>query len=307
MEDKFSDFHTFHKKAISNFLDFMKYLLSIAVMALNFLFCMAQVNWQTNSVGAVFARQGGETPEGTFRLTSNGYEVFTLVCADKTFQPASLYYGENDVDKERVDAMAPDGKVPTSMNCFLVKTAEGYIMFDTGLPASKGGKVLERMAALKVSPADIRAVYVTHSHFDHIGGLLDDSGEAVFPNAYVYFSAEELSFMSKDMSNTKQQIAKAYGERLISFEWGDILPDNVLPIAAKGHTPGHTAYRLGNLFFVGDLMHGAAIQLLDPSINANYDANRTEAVATRNRILSYAASNSLTVLGAHIPLNGVIF
>ncbi len=288
-------------------MEVSKYFLLIAVMALNYLFCMAQVNWQTNPVGAVFARQGGETPEGIFRLINDGYEVYTLVCADKTFQPASLYYGENDADKEKIDAMVPDGKVPTSMNCFLVKTKEGYIMFDAGLPASKGGKVLERLAAIKVSVEDIKAVYVTHSHFDHIGGLLDSSGQAVFPNAKLYFPVDELIFMNNTMNDVSQQLLSAYGNRLISFEWGEILPDNVLPIAAKGHTPGHTVYFLGNLLFVGDLMHGASIQLLDPSINANYDADRIEAVATRKSILSYAATNSLTVLGAHIPLNGVIF
>ncbi|MBD5358948.1 MAG: MBL fold metallo-hydrolase [Bacteroides sp.] len=268
---------------------------------------MAQINWQVNPIGSVFARQGGETPAGTFRLTSNGYEVYTLICADKTYQPASLYYGEDNIDKEKVDAMAPDGKVPTSMNCFLVKTDMGYIMFDTGLPASNGGKVLERLAALNLSPSDIKAVYITHSHFDHIGGLIDESGKATFPNANVYFPSKEFEFMNKTMNEAATQITTVYGNRLTSFEWGELLPDGVLPIAATGHTPGHTAYRLGNLLFVGDLMHGAAIQLIDPTINANYDADRKTAVATRNRILSYAVANSLTILGAHIPLNGVIF
>ncbi|MDE5743311.1 MAG: hypothetical protein K2H62_03050, partial [Bacteroidales bacterium] len=73
----------------------MKKLLAILTLALNPVFGMAQVDWQANPVGAVFARQGGETPEGTFKFTCGDYEVFTLVCSDKAFQPASLYYGEN--------------------------------------------------------------------------------------------------------------------------------------------------------------------------------------------------------------------
>lgn len=95
--------------------------------------------------------------------------------------------------------------------------------------------------------------------------------------------------------------------RLIAFGFGEILPGNVLPISAKGHTPGHTAYLLGSLLFVGDIMHGESIQLLDPNICANFDKNRSQAIATRISILEYAASNSLTVLGAHIPGNGIIF
>ena len=285
----------------------MKKTMILAFMALNTMFAMAQNDYIANPVGAVFAREGGESPAGTFRLTSGGYEVFTVASADKDFQPASLYYGKDDADKAKVDAMAPDGKVPTSMNCFVVRIPDGYIMFDTGLPTSKGGKTLERLKSLGISPEDIKAVFLTHSHFDHIGGLIDDAGNAEFPNASLYIPSAEFSFLKQSMKETCDRIADAYNGRTIVFETGDILPGNILPISAKGHTPGHTAYQLGNLLFVGDLMHGASIQLLDPEICASYDADRQQSIATRRSILSYAAAHSMTVLGAHIPLNGVIF
>lgn len=273
------------------------FIIALSVMV-NSLLCMAQTVWHTNPVGAAFAREGGETPEGIFKLTSGGYEVYTIVTSDKAFQPASLYYGADNADKEKVDAMVPDGKVPTAMNCFLIKTPEGYIMIDAGLPASKGGKTIERMAALNVTPEQISAIFLTHSHFDHIGGLIDDNGEAAFRNATVYASSAEVSL---------EPIAAAYKERFVTFEPGELLPFNVLPISAKGHTPGHTAFRLGNLLFVGDIVHGPSIQLVDPAICAGYDADKAQSVSTRNRILSYAVANSLTVLGAHVPGNGVIF
>lgn len=276
-------------------------------MALSSMFAMAQNEFSANPAGSVFAREGGSAPSGTFRLISGGYEVFTIASADKDFQPASLYYGKDNAEKEKVDAMAPNGKIPTAMNCFVVNTPDGFIMFDTGLPSSRGGKTLQRLEALGISPKDIKAVYLTHGHFDHIGGLLDDSGNAVFSEASLYIPSAEHAFISETMKETASQIETAYKGKTVIFEPGNILPNNVLPISAKGHTPGHTVYQIGNLLFVGDIMHGASIQLLDPEICASYDADRAQAIATRNSILSYAASNSLTVLGAHIPLNGVIF
>lgn len=285
----------------------MKKTILFSLIALESMFAMAQNDLTLNPVGSIFCREGGETPAGTFRFTSGGYEVITISSSDKSFQPASLFYGKDNADKEKVDAMLPEGKVPTAMNCFAVRTPEGYVMFDTGLPASKGGKTIECLESLKISPADIKAVFLTHGHFDHIGGLIDNAGKPEFPNATLYIPSDEVDFIRESMKDAAAQIESAYEGRTVIFNSGDILPGNVLPISAKGHTPGHTAYLLGNLLFVGDLMHGEAIQLIDPTICANFDADRAESISSRLRILSYAASNSLTVLGAHIPLNGVIF
>lgn len=283
-----------------------KSVLLFAIM-LNQVFCMAQMNWSVNPAAAVFARQGGETPEGTFRFSSGGYEIFTLSSGDKAFQPASLFYGENDADKDKIDAMSPDGKVPTGMNCFVVRTPEGFVMFDAGLPSSKGGKTLARLETLDISAASITAIFLTHSHFDHIGGLIDDNGLAEYPEATVYVSAEEYNFMSKSMADMTKRLKSAYDGRFVIFTEGTILPYNVVPISAPGHTPGHTAYQIGNLLFVGDLMHGISLQLTDPSICASYDTDRTRSAETRMRILNYAVDNSLTVLCAHAPLNGIVF
>ncbi len=50
-----------------------------------------------------------------------------------------------------------------------------------------------------------------------------------------------------------------------------------------------------------------AVQIIDPTVCASFDASPEQAIATRESLLRYAASRSLTVLGAHIPANGVLF
>ncbi len=261
-----------------------------------------------NPVGAVFARQGGEMPLGIFKFTSGGYEVYTLQCSDdpEMAHKASLFYGKSDADKAKVDALAPEGRVASAMNCFLVKTGNDYIMFDTGLGSSTRGKAAERLSLLAVQPGYIKAIYITHAHGDHLGGLIDSSGKAVFDNATLYIPANEKDFMASKQPDAYTAIMREYDGRIRWINGGEVI-DDVVCIDAPGHTPGHTVYRLGNLLFVGDIMHGASLQLIDPTICARYDSDPELSVKTRNTILDYAVANSLTVLGAHIPANGVLF
>ena len=50
----------------------------------------------------------------------------------------------------------------------LVETEERKILFDTG---ADGGILLSNMQKLKVDPEEIEDVFISHPHWDHIGGL----------------------------------------------------------------------------------------------------------------------------------------
>lgn len=268
----------------------------------------SQVNWSANPVGAVFSRQGGETPEGTFRLVSDGYEVFTIAAGEnvEVNRPASLFYTKDESNKAHVDVLAPAGTVASAMNCFVVRTGKDYVMIDAGFQEGRGC-VLRRLASLGIEPSQIKAVFITHAHGDHVGGLTDASGAAVFTSAKLYIPEAEVPFMKEGTGETWARISNAYGDRIELIGQGSVLPFGLLSIAAPGHTPGHTVYRLGNLLFVGDILHGASVQLVDPTVNASFDRDSRMSIESRRMILDYAAANSLTVLGAHVPLNGVLF
>ena len=204
-----------------------------------------------------------------------------------------------------IDSLGLRGGIPSSMSVFLVESKGMRILFDTGL-GGKDSRLLHLLSLMGLTPADISFIYLTHLHGDHIGGLMQ-GGRAVFPTAQVFVAKQEFRGWMRMPAEKKAQVekmAKAYRMNLHFFDFGDYLPGDVKTIDASGHTPGHTAFRVGDLLIVGDIIHGAALQLADLDLCPTYDMEPAEARAARKRILQYARMNNLVVAGMHLPAPG---
>lgn len=207
-----------------------------------------------------------------------------------------------DAPKELIDSLGLGNGVPASTSTFLVESDSIRILFDTGRGASDS-RLIKALQEQGLSPDDIEFIYLTHFHGDHIGGMLKNDS-VVFPNARVYASRVEYEAwlgMPAEKNALVVKTMDAYRDNLHLFEFGDTLPGNVVTIDAVGHTPGHTAFKTGKLLVIGDLVHGAALQLNNPEICASYDMDKDLAVKTRIRLLQYAKENGLTMAGMHLP------
>lgn len=214
--------------------------------------------------------------------------------------PVSLFDGKA---VQAADSLGLGEGIPSSVSTFLVETGGKRILFDTGMGAADS-QLLEGLKAAGTTPEKVDYLYLTHFHGDHIGGMMKGD-TVVFPNAQVYASKMEYDAWMKMEEEKKAQVVKtmdAYKDRLHLFEFGDVLPGQVLTLKAVGHTPGHTVYQAGRLLVIGDLVHGAALQMADPSICASYDMDKNEAVASRIRILDYARKGGFTMAGMHLPM-----
>lgn len=210
-----------------------------------------------------------------------------------------------DASDELIDSLKLADGIPSSMSTFLVETDGVRILFDTGMGAPDS-RLLSGLASLGVTPADIKYLYLTHFHGDHIGGMMKGDS-IVFPNAEVYASKVEYDAWLKMSSDRNAQVVKtmnAYKDRLHLFEFGETLPGNVVAMNAEGHTPGHTVYQAGKLLVIADLIHGATLQLEHPEICAAYDMDKDAAVKSRKHFLRYAKENGLTMAGMHLPPPG---
>ena len=191
--------------------------------------------------------------------------------------------------------------IPASVSAFLVKTDGNEILFDAanGAPDSQLMPVME---SLQTTADEIDYIFITHLHGDHIGGLLKE-GEAVFSNALVYINKTEYDAwmaMEGRQSEGLRNICNAYGERVKTFTLEDELPCGIEAVEAYGHTPGHTAYRVGDALIAGDVMHGTALQARYPEFSAGFDMDKEMSVKTRRAILKMA-EEGVKVYGMHFP------
>jgi glyoxylase-like metal-dependent hydrolase (beta-lactamase superfamily II) len=128
------------------------------------------------------------------------------------------------------------------VNCFLVREPEGFTLVDTGLPGS--GKDILRAA--QELGSTIRAIVLTHAHFDHVGSV--DEIVSVVPDAQFLASAREARFLSGDLT----LLPGESGKKLFGFSRVAATPARFLKagerigslcvVNSPGHTPGHISF-----------------------------------------------------------------
>lgn len=147
---------------------------------------------------------------------------------------------------DRVSAVR-DGPV----NLFVVEAPGGLLCVDAGWNARR---VAGALGALGLQPADVVAVLLTHTHWDHALAV------GVFPRAQVFAGAGEA------MPPLLRWGAGRRGRPWVLVRDGEALAAGGLRVtvtATPGHTPGSVCYVIdGRLLFTGDtvrLRHGVAL------------------------------------------------
>jgi glyoxylase-like metal-dependent hydrolase (beta-lactamase superfamily II) len=227
---------------------------------------------------------------------------------------------------EQVKALLASQNLPTDyidvpFTPFLLINGNQRYLFDTGF-ADNGppttGKLAAQLAAVGLKPTDINNVVLSHYHGDHINGLRNKAGELVYPNARVHVPTTEHAFWMDDarmeaappamkgaFMGVRRALGNLGGDQLVKFEPGAMVAPGITSVAAFGHTPGHTLFRMdseGQSFaYVADITNVPSLFARAPDWSVIFDMNPVMARASRRRIFDMLVKDKIMAGGFHFP------
>ncbi|UCI07674.1 MBL fold metallo-hydrolase [Mesorhizobium sp. B1-1-8] len=200
-----------------------------------------------------------------------------------------------------------EGALRLSVNAFAVHDGEDITLIDTGSSNAwhpTMGFLPQALSEAKIAVDRIRTVAFTHTHLDHIQGLILPNGGDGFPQlCRLLVPRAEL-----DMFRQEARL-KRFHSRAEPFDPGQRLGVSIETIATPGHEVGHTCFRVTSrgetLLIWGDIVHVPSLQFDRPEVAWEFDADQEQARASRLRIMALAADNAWCVAGAHLDSPGV--
>jgi glyoxylase-like metal-dependent hydrolase (beta-lactamase superfamily II) len=226
-------------------------------------------------------------------------DAFPFAPADELVAAKAIYpdiYGPEDVWRLRVRA-------------WLIRHGGGVLLLDTGVgpdtsPAmawcATPGVTREALAEVGATPDDVDTVAISHSHDDHVGGVLLPDGSPAFPRARYVIQRADRDW-ERDAARTGENptwtalLEPLADAGVLDVVEGDHrLTGSIELHHAPGHTPGHQVIRIasggGRALLAADTWNHP-LQLAHPEWASGSDDDRAGAEATRRALLTELATD----------------
>ena len=222
------------------------------------------------------------------------------------FEKTGLFFGERSAEKVRIP-----------VSCYLVRTGDTTILFDTGLsPRAVPGLqrtdplavftdadlLVHRLDGIGIEPGDVDVVVLSHLHFDHAGGtfLFRNSEIAVQQDEYAYANYPAGFFAS--FYYKKNFDLPDYRWRLLDGD-AELVP-GVTVLRSDGHTPGHQSLLVdlpetGPVILAGDCCYWQ--ESIDKEIPPGVVWDPTRAMHSIKRLKTIARLTGGRIFPSHDP------
>lgn len=228
-------------------------------------------------------------------------------------------------------AFRPTEFIDSALNILVVKSKDRLFLLDAGLGVFAGptqGYLLKSLAVAGFKAADVTDIILSHAHVDHLGGLVDEQDNIVFPNAAIHMSQVEHDFwqqatlddfrgspvyqMPEFVEQTTaaiQRVLSLLRPRLTFIDTSKDLYGIFSFDLAPGHTPGHliTTIRSGaeQLVHIADLVQSDALLFAHPDWGFFGDADIKQAISSRINVLQQLSASRSRAFAYHLPWPGL--
>jgi len=251
---------------------------------------------------------------GNFKL--DGGAMFGVV-------PKSLWSRTNPPDENNMCSW--------SMRCMLIEDGDRLMLIDTGIGDKQSEKffsyyylfgddsLIGNIKKLGFTPDDITDVFLTHLHFDHCGGAIQQIGEnryaPVFKNAHFWSTEKHWKWATEPNAREKASFLK---ENILPIEEtgqlkfvsrnGDFTKDvfnNIDMLFVDGHTESqmipHIKYKGKTLVFMADLL--PSVGHIPLPYVMGYDTRPLKTLSEKEKFLKKAADEEYILFLEHDHIN----
>ena len=176
--------------------------------------------------------------------------------------------------------------------CYLIDHDGELMIWDAGLPLDMVGprqpdasgwyetSVIDQLAAMDISPADIDYAAYSHFHYDHVGAANAFAAATLLIQRTEYEAAFETPETNPVFRPELYEQLRGSDKIMLEGDHDVFGDGSVTIVSAPGHTPGHQVLKLelenfGPLVLSGDLYHFEASRRLRRTPVFNTDAGQT--------------------------------
>ncbi|MFI6956620.1 MBL fold metallo-hydrolase [Nocardia sp. NPDC050408] len=214
--------------------------------------------------------------------------------------------------RDHLALLNAEGDLTASIGGLLVEHGDQSLLIDTGFGPSQiptpfglmvGGQLLESLAAVDKTPADIDVIALTHLHLDHIGWLWQTTPASPFADTPVLVGDTEWD--KRDLAlvdGISPQMLDVFADHVNPIADGEDIFPGVRAIATPGHSLGHTGFVISSrghrLIAFGDAMQ-TPIQISHPHLTAAPDDDPAQSVNTAKWLLDELTAPYTLGFGLH--------
>ena len=264
--------------------------------------------------------EGLRRPAGIRTLTL-GDTTLTYVPDGQATLNARMLLPEPTEDfwAQHADHLDEGGHLVASVGALLVERDGRALLIDAGVgpitvgpPLNTygvvtGGALLDNLATLGRSPADIEAVALTHLHADHIGWAwhpAPGSDRPAFGNAPYLVAESEWTQRHLPEAQGMGEMIKALAPQVRTVADGEEIFPGVHVRYSPGHSAGHASYVIDaggkRVIAFGDAFH-TPLQVIHPLWENTFDHDHAQSTGLRHSLVLELAEPDTIGFGIHFP------